>query len=427
MFETQCDVAVIGGGAAGLAAAAQVARRGLKPLVVEREPHLGGILQQCIHTGFGLRRFKAELSGPEYAGRDIAEIRDLRIESSLETTVLDVKDEGGAKALYACSRSKGAMKVKAGAIVLAMGCRERNRGNLGIAGTRPAGVMTAGLAQRLANLEGCLPGRRAVIIGSGDIGLIMARRLTWIGAKVLAVIEILPYPSGLARNIAQCLDDYGIPLHLAHSVTRIYGHDRVEGVEVAPLSDGVADAEKSFKLDCDSVLLSVGLIPENELSKRMGVKLSLATGGPLVDSSLMTNVPGVFACGNVLHVHDLVDNVSAESANCGSSAADFLLKGSSSAQPEGRVEAGSNVKYVMPPKYRSSSSQSFSMRALAPFDDAELCVKSAGSVLMSKRLRFVRPSEMLTLEIPPEKLPKPGAGGELPPMEISVAKKEAGA
>ena len=425
MFETRCDVAVIGGGAAGLAAAAQVARRGLKPLILEREPHLGGILQQCIHTGFGLRRFKAELSGPEYAGRDIEEIKGLHIDSSLETTVLDVRSEGASKTIQACSRSKGAMKIKAGAVVLAMGCRERNRGNLGIAGTRPAGVMTAGLAQRLANLEGCLPGRNAVIIGSGDIGLIMARRLIWIGAKVLAVVEILPYPSGLARNIAQCLDDYGIPLFLAHSVTRIYGRDRVEGVDVAPLSDGVPDVSKTFKLDCDSVLLSVGLIPENELSKRLGVKLSLATGGPLVDSSLMTNVPGVFACGNVLHVHDLVDNVSEEAVNCGSSAVDFLSKGAAS-QAEGSVSAGANLKYVMPPKYKSGVPQRFSMRALAPFDDAELSLSSGGVSIMKKRLRFVRPSEMLTVEVAEDKLPKPGPGGELPALELSIAKKEAG-
>ena len=423
MFETQCDIAVVGGGAAGLAAASEIARRGLKPLILEREPHLGGILQQCIHTGFGLRRFKAELSGPEYAGRDIVEARDLHIESSPETTVLDVKEENGAKTLYASSRSKGAMKVRAGGIVLAMGCRERNRGNLGIAGTRPAGVMTAGLAQRLANLEGCLPGRRAVIIGSGDIGLIMARRLTWIGAKVLAVVEILPYPSGLARNIAQCLDDYGIPLMLSHSVTRIYGRNRVEGVEIAPRVDGIPDAEKTFKLDCDCVLLSVGLIPENELSKRLGVKLSLSTGGPLVDSSLMTNVPGVFACGNVLHVHDLVDNVSEEAIACGAAAVEHLQKGGAPAK-EGQALVGSNLKYVMPPKYKAAISQRFSMRALAPFDDAEITVSSNGAELYRKRLRFVRPSEMLSLEIPKEKLPAPSANGDLPPMEFSLVKKE---
>ncbi len=424
MLETECDVAVIGGGAAGLAAAAEIARLGRKPLVLEREPHLGGILQQCIHTGFGLRRFKEELSGPEYAGRDIEEALALGVESRLETTVLDVRDDGASKTLFACSRSSGAMKIKAGAIVLAMGCRERNRGNLGIAGTRPAGVMTAGLAQRLANLEGCLPGRRAVIIGSGDIGLIMARRLAWTGAKVLGVVEILPYPSGLARNIAQCLDDYGIPLMLSHTVTRISGRDRVEGVEIAPICDGSPDMEKAFSVDCDTVLLSVGLIPENELSKRMGVKLSLATGGPLADSSLMTNVPGVFACGNVLHVHDLVDNVSEEAVRCGAAAAGYL-GGQAKPSVEGQALAGTNLKYVMPSKYRPGQSQLFSMRALAPFDAATLNVSLGGSPVLSKSLRFVRPSEMLTLEIPAAKLPPPDSSGLLPPLELSLVKKEA--
>ena len=274
MFETECDVAVIGGGAAGLAAATEVAGRGGKALILEREAQLGGILQQCIHTGFGLKRFREELSGPEYAGREIAGMRERRVEALLECTVTDLRENGRGKILLASSRSRGVVKVHAGAVILAMGCRERNRGNLGIAGTRPAGVMTAGLAQRLANLEGCLPGRRAVIIGSGDIGLIMARRLTWIGAKVLAVVEILPYPSGLARNVAQCLDDYGIPLLLGHAVTRIEGRDRVNGVEVSPLVEGTPDRSGAVILPCDTVLLSVGLIPENELSKKIGVTLS---------------------------------------------------------------------------------------------------------------------------------------------------------
>jgi len=426
MIETECDVAVIGGGAAGLAAAAEIARRGRKPLVLEREPHLGGILQQCIHTGFGLRRFKEELSGPEYAGRDIEEALALGIEALVETTVLDVCDEGASKTLFACSRRSGAIRIKAGAIVLAMGCRERNRGNIAIAGTRPAGVMTAGLAQRLANLEGCIPGRRAVIVGSGDIGLIMARRMAWTGAKVLGVVELLPYPSGLARNIAQCLDDYGIPLMLSHTVTRIFGHDRVEGVEIAPLSEGSPEMEKSFKIDCDTVLLSVGLVPENELSKRMGVKLSLATGGPLVDSSLMTSVPGVFACGNVLHVHDLVDNVSEEAVRCGASAAVYS-EGSPKAQAaEGQAVSGTNLKYVLPSKYRPGSAQRFSMRALAPFDDAVLTVSLGGSAILSKPMRFVRPSEMMNVEIPAAKLPPTGLDAPLPPLEFSLARKEAG-
>lgn len=421
MNELTCDVAIIGGGAAGMAAAAEIARRGLKPLIVEREPYLGGILQQCIHTGFGLHRFKEELSGPEYAGRDIKTINGFGVESLLDTTVLGMSDEGGGKILEACSKKGGASRIAARAVVLAMGCRERNRGNTGIPGTRPAGVMTAGLAQRLLNLEGCLPGKRAVIIGSGDIGLIMARRLTWTGAKVLAVVEILPYPSGLARNIAQCLDDYGIPLKLAHAVTRISGGNRVERVEIAPLVDGEPDLAKLERLECDTVLLSVGLIPENELSKQLGVSISLATGGPVVDSSLMTNVSGVFACGNVLHVHDLVDNVSDEAARCGAAVAEYLEGGGRGrgALPEGAVVAGSNLKYVSPSKYRPGDAQRFSMRVLAPLDGATLTASMAGETILSRTLRFARPSEMITVDIPEGRIKKLESA-VLPPLEFSV-------
>ncbi|HBE02677.1 MAG: pyridine nucleotide-disulfide oxidoreductase [Spirochaetes bacterium GWF1_41_5] len=421
MFETGCDVAVIGGGAAGLAAANEAARLGAKVMVIDREACLGGILQQCIHTGFGLTRFREELSGPEYAGRDIALARSRQINVLLESTVLDAENVGKRKTLLVCSRSHGAMKVHAHALVLAMGCRERNRGNLGIAGSRPAGVMTAGLAQRLANLEGCLPGRRTVIIGSGDIGLIMARRMTWIGAKVLAVVEIMPYPSGIARNIAQCLDDYKIPLFLSHAVTAIHGRNRVESVVVSPLINGIADTSKTFTLECDTVLLSVGLIPENELSKKIGVKLSLSTGGPQVDSSYMTNIPGIFACGNVLHVHDLVDNVSLESTLCGVAVYNYLNRDGAFLPKEFPVSAGVNLKYVLPSTYRLGAAQRFSMRALAPFDDAELLISSGGSELIRKHLRFVRPSEMLTLDVPADKLP---LGNDISSIEVSLIKKE---
>ncbi len=421
MNELSCDVAVIGGGAAGMAAAAEVAKRGFKPLILEREPHLGGILQQCIHTGFGLHRFKEELSGPEYAGRDITEIRKLNVDALCGTTVLGMSDEGGAKILEVCSKAEGASRITAKAIVLAMGSRERNRGNTGIPGTRPAGVMTAGLAQRLLNLEGCLTGKRAVIIGSGDIGLIMARRLTWTGAKVLAVVEILPYPSGLARNIAQCLDDYGIPLKLSHAVTRIAGTNRVERVEIAPLVDGAPDLSKADTIDCDTVLLSVGLIPENELSKTMGVSLSLATGGPVVDSALMTNVPGVFACGNVLHVHDLVDHVSDEATRCGAAVSAYLEvpETSTKRRREGAVAAGANLKYVSPSKYVPGSAQRFSMRVLAPMDGATLSATLGGEPIISKTLRFARPSEMITVDIPENRIPT-SEKGEPPPLEFSV-------
>lgn len=426
MTERECDVAVIGGGAAGMAAAMEVAKAGLKALVLDREPCLGGILQQCIHTGFGLHRFKEELSGPEYAGRDIASMRSSGVEALLETTVLDMEDKGSQKVLRACSRLYGVMEVRTKAVILAMGCRERNRGNIGIPGTRPAGVMTAGLAQRLLNLEGCIPGKRAVIVGSGDIGLIMARRLAWTGSKVLAVVEILPYPSGLARNIAQCLDDYGIPLMLSHTVTKIIGRDRVEAVEVAPVAeDSASGASKTFTISCDAVLLSVGLIPENELSKKAGVPISLATGGPAVDSSLMTGVPGVFACGNVLHVHDLVDHVSEEAERCGREAAGYVSRNGRPLAGQAPAIAKANLKYVNPSQYLPGTAQRFSMRALAPFDDATLSVSRNGECVVSRKLRFVRPSEMIVVDIPADKL---GAAGDTEAgiLEFSLVPKTEG-
>jgi NADPH-dependent 2,4-dienoyl-CoA reductase/sulfur reductase-like enzyme len=318
MRELQYDAVVIGGGAAGMAAALELEESGFTCAIIEREDHLGGILMQCIHNGFGLHEFSEELTGPEFAERFIERVTKSKIAVYLNTTVIrfsaDHAPFSGSrsplniphKEIY-CASPSGAMRIQSSAVLLAMGCRERNRGNVRIPGSRPAGIFTAGLAQRLVNIEGYIPGKEVVIIGSGDIGLIMARRMSWVGCKVKAVVEIMPYPAGLTRNIVQCLRDFDIPLYLSSQTTGVFGNDRVEGIEVTPMENGILVPQKSFRIDCDTVLLSVGLVPENELSKAAGVELNSVTNGPVVDSSLMTNTDGVFACGNVLHVHDLVD------------------------------------------------------------------------------------------------------------------------
>lgn len=417
------DAVVIGGGAAGMAAASAIAGKGFRVLIIDREEYLGGILLQCIHTGFGIKRFDAELSGPEYAGRDLDLISSSdKIDKLTGTTVFDIRNNpDNSKTLYASSHEKGIVSINCFAVVLAMGCREKNRGNLGIPGARPSGVMTAGLAQRLLNIEGCVPGRRAVIIGSGDIGLIMARRLSWTGSEVLAVVEIMPYPSGLARNIAQCLEDFNIPLMLGHTVTNIMGHDRVEAVEIAPFTDGAADTSKTFRIDCDTVLLSVGLIPDNELSRKAGVVLSTATGGPYVDSDMMTNVPGIFACGNVLHVHDLVDNVSEESSRCGFCVAEYLSNGTRKPSiHEGRVLAGANLKYVSPCAYKLNAENKIYMRPLAPFESAALNISSGGKIISSRRMKHVKPSEMIYINIDKSVLGDFVNLENLPDVEISL-------
>lgn len=394
------DALVIGGGAAGLSAAEKIAGSGFSVAVIERENCLGGILNQCIHPGFGLHRFGKELTGPEYAEMDIDLICGKKIDSFLNTTAFEIRNNGFVKNVFASSQ-EGVTEFETRSVVLAMGCRERNRGNLAIPGTRPSGIMTAGLAQRLLNIEGYLPGKKAVIIGSGDIGLIMARRLSWSGAKVMGVVEILPYPSGLARNIAQCLDDFGIPLYLGHTVSAINGIERVESVDVSPFRDGAPVQEGTFNIPCDTVLISAGLVPENELSVRAGVKLSNATGGAVVDSSMMTNVPGIFACGNVLHVHDLVDFVSEESMSCGEAVAGYLASGSTAAG-EGNIAAGSNIKYVTPSKYRTDVARKFYMRSLLPLEKAILSVKCGDRILLERKLNYVRPPEMQTFTLTPE-------------------------
>ncbi|NLJ09873.1 MAG: FAD-dependent oxidoreductase, partial [Treponema sp.] len=350
MKELRYDAVVIGGGAAGMAAALEIDKAGFTCAIVEREDHLGGILMQCIHNGFGLHEFKEELTGPEFAERFAEQVAKSNIAVYLGTTVTDINVQNVQyeKELICTSPDHGVLKITCKAVVLAMGCRERNRGNVRIPGSRPAGVYTAGLAQRLVNIEGYIPGKEVVIIGSGDIGLIMARRLSWVGCHVKAVVEIMPYPSGLTRNIVQCLHDFNIPLYLSCQTTNIFGNDRVEGVEVTPMENGALVPEKAFRIDCDTVLLSVGLVPENELSKDAGVELHPTTNGPLVDSSLMTNVEGIFACGNVLHVHDLVDWVAEESRFAGKQAAAWLRGERPLHQV--RVKAGPNVRYANPGK-----------------------------------------------------------------------------
>jgi len=317
------DIVVIGGGPAGLAAAAAAKRSGIDSiLILERDKELGGILNQCIHNGFGLHTFKEELTGPEYAHRFIEQVQELNIEYCLNTMVIDISHK---KVVTAMNREEGLFEVQAKAVILAMGCRERSRGALNIPGYRPAGIYSAGTAQRLVNMEGFMPGREVVILGSGDIGLIMARRMTLEGAKVKVVAELMPYSGGLKRNIVQCLDDFGIPLKLSHTVVEIRGKERLTGITLAQV-DGrgkpIPGTEEDY--DCDTLLLSVGLIPENELSRGMGVDIEPITSGPSVNESLETNIDGVFACGNVLHVHDLVDYVSEEAAAAGENAAKYV-------------------------------------------------------------------------------------------------------
>lgn len=332
------DIVIIGGGPAGLAAAVSAKRGGISSiLILERDRELGGILNQCIHNGFGLHTFKEELTGPEYAQRFIDQVEELGIGYRLNTMVMEISRE---KVITAVNREEGLFEIRAKAVILAMGCRERSRGALNIPGYRPAGIYSAGTAQRLVNMEGLMPGREVVILGSGDIGLIMARRMTLEGAKVKVVAELMPYSGGLKRNIVQCLDDYGIPLKLSHTVVDIKGKERVEGVTLAKVDQSgkpIPGTEEEYP--CDTLLLSVGLIPENELSNGMGVEMNSATSGPVVNESLETNIEGVFACGNVLHVHDLVDFVSEEAAAAGKNAASYV-KG------ELRAESARTIRLV---------------------------------------------------------------------------------
>lgn len=341
------DLVIVGGGPAGLAAAIAAKDNGIDSiLIIERDRELGGILNQCIHNGFGLHTFKEELTGPEYASRFIAQVEERGIEYKLNTMVMDISND---KVVTAMNSTDGMFTVEAKAVVLAMGCRERSRGALNIPGYRPAGIFSAGTAQRLVNIEGYMPGRRVVILGSGDIGLIMARRMTLEGARVLAVAELMPYSGGLKRNIVQCLNDFDIPLYLSHTVVDIQGKERVEGItiaEVGPDRKPIPGTEIHY--DCDTLLLSCGLLPENELSKTAGVDLSPITSGPVVNDSLETNIPGVFACGNVLHVHDLVDFVSQEATNAGKNAAKYIKEGEVTSAKQIEILPVDGVRYTVP-------------------------------------------------------------------------------
>ncbi len=405
------DILVVGAGPAGLAAAIAAKRAGVTNLVVlEREDNLGGILQQCIHTGFGLHRFQVELTGPEYAQRDIAAARELDIDIRTGVTVLDVSKD---KVITAISKESGVQLFKAKAVILAMGCRERPRGALAIPGTRCAGVFSAGTAQKFVNMEGYMPGQRIVILGSGDIGLIMARRMTLQGAKVLACIELMPYSSGLNRNIVQCLQDYDIPLYLSHTVVDIKGKERLTGVTVVQVDENrkpIAGTE--FDLACDTLLLSVGLIPENELSIGAGVELSNVTGGAIVDNNLQTNVEGIFACGNVLHVHDLVDFVSSESQLAGEAAARYV-KGES---PKGvilRVKDGQGVRGCVPQAIRLQEDEPIPQLAVdimfrpdKVYKQHYVTLRTEDEILASQRKLILTPGEMAVMAITPEILLK---------------------
>ncbi len=398
---TDIDVLIIGGGPAGLAAAVAAREAGCENLLLlERAETLGGILKQCIHTGFGLHIFKEELTGPEYAQRFIDQVTELNIPVKCGTMVLDVTRD---RVVSAVSPEHGLQQFRAKAIILAMGCRERTRGALMIPGWRPAGVYTAGTAQRFVNLDGWLPGRRVVILGSGDIGLIMARRMTFEGAKVLACVELMPYSSGLTRNVVQCLDDFNIPLLLSHTVVEVHGRERVEGVSVAQVDAQrrpVPGTEQLF--ECDTLLLSVGLIPENELSKTAGVELSPATAGPTVDESLQTSAPGVFACGNVLHVHDLVDYVTLESAQAGRHAASFARSENSARAATMRVRDGEGVRGLVPQSIdagRVESDLSLMFRPTSVFRDAAVVVRIDGEEVSRKKHRILTPGEMVRLTL----------------------------
>jgi NADPH-dependent 2,4-dienoyl-CoA reductase/sulfur reductase-like enzyme len=412
MFEIDCDVAVIGGGPAGLAAAVAAKKQGAeRVLIIERDSALGGILQQCIHPGFGLSYFNEELTGPEYAGRFIAEAEALGVENFLNSMVLEILPDPALTRIICANAEHGITQIKAKSVVLAMGCRERTRGNIQIPGTRPAGVYTAGAAQRLINLQNTIVGRNVVILGSGDIGMIMARRMTLEGAKVTAVVEILDYLAGLTRNRVQCLDDFDIPLLLSHTVTWIAGNRRVEGVTVAQVDKNkkpVPETEKFFP--CDTLLLSVGLIPENELSRAVNIAMDPITSGPAVNQYMQTSIPSIFASGNVVHVNDLADNVSAESETAGREAARYALGDFPGSGGRVTCEAGINVRYICPQHINLGGGNTkigLYFRVFSPETKVRIKVRQEGRELYSRRALKVNPGEMEKFTIMSEKI-KPG-------------------
>lgn len=399
------NLVIVGGGPAGLAAAKSAYDCGEKDiLILEREAELGGILNQCIHNGFGLHTFKEELTGPEYAQRYIDQVVERNIDYRTNATVIDVSAD---KVVTYVSATDGLTQVQAKAIILACGCRERPRGAINIAGMRGAGVFSAGTAQKLVNINGYLPGKECVILGSGDIGLIMARRMTFEGAKVKAVVELMPYSSGLNRNIVQCLNDFNIPLYFSHTVVDIKGKDRVTGVVVAPVDEKLAPImDKAQLIECDTLLLSVGLLPENELAKQGGVQLSTVTGGAVVDENMMTNIDGVFECGNVLHVHDLVDFVSAESENAGKCAVDYINNGAV-CKEKIAINCTNGVRYCVPTQLNRDQNYqplSFKMRVSNVFKKVELAIFADGVKVFGKKRPVVAPGEMENVNLSAEQV-----------------------
>ena len=399
MHEIKCDVAVIGGGPAGLAAAASAKKQGAgKVLIVERDNALGGILQQCIHPGFGLGYYHEELTGPEYAGRFISEVNSLGVECILDTMVLEILPAVDDTRIICTNNKYGITEIISRSLVLAMGCRERTRGSIKIPGTRPSGVYTAGAAQRLINRQNTMPGQEAVILGSGDIGMIMARRLTLEGAKVAAVVEIMDFPAGLTRNRVQCLDDFGIPLLLSHTVTWIAGNGRLEGVKVARVDENkrpIPETERFIK--CDTLLLSVGLIPENELSRSASVEIDPVTSGPVVNQYMQTSVPSIFACGNVVHVNDLADNVSLESEIAGKEAAGYAAGVFHKTEGSISCRAGANVRYICPQKIDLNSEDreiTLYLRVSSPEAKVSISAWQDAYKLCGKKAVKVNPGEM---------------------------------
>lgn len=400
IHERSCDVAVIGAGPAGLAAALSARKHARRVVLIERDSDLGGILQQCIHPGFGLSRYGKELTGPEYVGREIDEIRKTDITVLLNTMVLSVSPD---HALLCVGKQTGLCRIMAKSIVLAMGCRERTRGNLAIPGSRPAGIFTAGAAQRLINRQGFIVGRQVVIVGSGDIGMIMARRLTLEGAEVVAIVEIMDYLAGLNRNLVQCVQDFNLKLMLSHTVTEILGRDRVEGVMIAQVdSQHKPILATQTHYPCDTVLFSVGLVPENELSRAAGVMLSPVTGGPVVNQYYQTSVPGIFACGNVTHVNDLADNVSLESSLAGYWAAVYAQDAFPQTKREIQIQAGAGVRYVCPQKVCLDSpvnAVTFYFRALKPHKAARIVVADGCGPICKKNGACINPGEMVHVTV----------------------------